>query len=58
MSGEVIGIDGLTDQQREGARLAAGAGRSVDIAEQIGVAQETVSPWRKKPSTLQPLKRS
>ena len=49
MSGEVIGIDGLTDQQREGARLAAAGWRGVDIAEQLGVAQETVSRWRKKP---------
>lgn len=49
MSGEVIGIDGLTDQQREGARLAATGWRGVDIAEHLGVAQETVSRWRKKP---------
>lgn len=49
MSGEVIGIDGLTDQQREGARLAAAGWRGVDIAEHLGVAQETVSRWRKKP---------
>jgi len=49
MSGEVIGIDGLTDQQREGARLAATGWRGVDIAEHVGVAQETVSRWRKKP---------
>ncbi|MEA3277969.1 MAG: helix-turn-helix domain-containing protein [Pseudomonadota bacterium] len=49
MSGEVIGIDGLTDQQREGARLAAAGWRGVDIAEQLDVAPETVSRWRKKP---------
>jgi hypothetical protein len=49
MSGEVIGIDGLTDQQRKGARLAAAGWRGVDIAEHLGVAQETVSRWRKKP---------
>lgn len=49
MSGEVIGVDGLTDQQREGARLAATGWRGVDIAEHLGVAQEAVSRWRKKP---------
>jgi hypothetical protein len=49
MSGEVIGIDGLTDQQREGARLAAAGWRGVDIAEHLDVAPETVSRWRKKP---------
>jgi hypothetical protein len=49
MSAEVIGIDGLTDQQREGVRLAATGWRGVDIAEHLGVAQETVSRWRKKP---------
>lgn len=49
MSGEVIGIDGLTDQQREGARLAAAGWRGVDIADHLGIAQETVSRWRKKP---------
>jgi hypothetical protein len=52
MSGEVIGIDGLSDQQREGARLAAAGWRGVDIAEHLGVAQETVSRWRKKPEYI------
>lgn len=52
MSGEVIGIDGLSGQQREGARLAAAGWRGVDIAEHLGVAQETVSRWRKKPESL------
>jgi DNA-binding NarL/FixJ family response regulator len=49
MSGEVVGLDGLTDQQREGARLAAAGWRGVDIAEHLDVAPETVSRWRKKP---------
>jgi hypothetical protein len=52
MSGEVIGIDGLTDQQREGARLAAAGWRGVDIAEHLDVAPETVSRWRKKPEYI------
>ena len=52
MSGEVIGIDGLSDQQREGARLAAAGWRGVDIAEHLGVAQETVSRWRQKPEYI------
>ena len=56
MSGEVIGIDGLTDQQREGARLAATGWRGVDIAEHLGVAQETVSRWRKKPEYVAAIK--
>jgi len=49
MSGEVVGLDGLTDQQREGARLAAAGWRGIDIAEHLDVAPETVSRWRKKP---------
>lgn len=52
MSGEVIGIDGLTDQQREGARLAATGWRGVDIAEHLDVAPETVSRWRQKPEYI------
>ena len=52
MSGEVIGIDGLTDQQREGARLAAAGWRGVDIAEHLDVAPETVSRWRQKPEYI------
>jgi transcriptional regulator len=48
MSAEVIGIDGLTDQQCEGARLAATGWRGVDIADHLDVASETVSRWRKK----------
>jgi hypothetical protein len=49
MSGEVIGIDGLTKQQREGARLAAAGWRGVDIAKHLDVAPGTVSRWREKP---------
>jgi hypothetical protein len=52
MSGEVVGLDGLTDQQREGARLAAAGWRGVDIAEHLEVAPETVSRWRKKPEYI------
>jgi len=52
MSGEVVGLDGLTDQQREGARLAAAGWRGVDIAEHLDVAPETVSRWRKKPEFI------
>lgn len=52
MCAEVIGIDGLTDQQREGARLAAAGWRGVDIAERLEVAPETVSRWRKKPEYI------
>ncbi|MCU0833697.1 MAG: helix-turn-helix domain-containing protein [Chromatiaceae bacterium] len=42
--------DGLTNQQREGARLAASGWRQTDIAEHLGVAAETVSRWGKKPA--------
>ncbi len=52
MSGEVVGLDGLSDQQREGARLAAAGWRGVDIADHLGVAQETVSRWRQKPEYI------
>lgn len=54
MSGEVVGLDGLTDQQREAVRLAAAGWRSVDIADHLGVAQETVSRWRQKPEYIAP----
>jgi hypothetical protein len=52
MSGKVVGLDGLADQQREGARLAAAGWRGVDIAEHLEVAPETVSRWRKKPEYI------
>jgi hypothetical protein len=52
MSGEVVGLDGLTDQQREGARLAAAGWRGIDIAEHLDVTPETVSRWRKKPEYI------
>ena len=48
----VIGIDGLSDMQREGARLAASGWRGCDIADHLGVAQETVSRWRRKPEYI------
>ena len=48
----VVGIDGLSDTQREGARLAAQGWRGVDIADHLGVAQETVSRWRRKPEYI------
>lgn len=45
-----VGIeDGLTDQQRRGAELAAAGWSSVDIAAKLGIRQETVSRWRKLP---------
>lgn len=47
----VVGLDdGLTDQQREGARLAAAGWKGTDIADSLGVRQETVSRWRKLPT--------
>lgn len=49
----VVGLDGLSDQQREGARLAAQGWRGCDIADHLGVAQETVSRWRRKQEYLQ-----
>lgn len=48
----VVGIDGLSDTQREGARLAASGWQGVDIAEHLGVTQETVSRWRRKPEYI------
>jgi hypothetical protein len=43
-----VGIeDGLTNQQRRGAELAAAGWSGVDIAGEIGVRPETVSRWRK-----------
>jgi len=49
--GEAVNIaDGLTDQQRRGAELAAAGWAGVRIAEELGVRQETVSRWRKLPS--------
>ena len=48
----VVGIDGLSDTQREGARLAAQGWRGCDIAEHLGVAAETVSRWRRKPEYI------
>lgn len=41
--------DGLTDQQRRGAELAAAGWSGVDIAEELGIRPETVSRWRKLP---------
>lgn len=49
--GEPVSIeDRLTDQQREGARLAAQGCTGRAIAEALGVRQETVSRWRKLPA--------
>jgi hypothetical protein len=46
-----VGIeDGLTDQQRRGAELAAAGWSGVDIASELGIRQETVSRWRKLPA--------
>ena len=48
---EPVGIvDGLTDQQRRGAELAAAGWSGVNIAEHLGVRPETVSRWRRLPS--------
>ena len=53
----VVGIDGLSDQQREGARLAASGWRGVDIADHLGVTQETVSRWRRRPDYIAAIER-
>ncbi len=46
-----VGIaDGLTDQQRRGAELAAAGWAGVDIAAELGIRAETVSRWRRLPS--------
>lgn len=46
-----VGIeDGLTDQQRRGAELAAAGWSGVNIADEVGVRPETVSRWRKLPA--------
>lgn len=45
-----VGIeDGLTDQQRRGAELAAAGWSGVDIAHELGIRPETVSRWRRLP---------
>ncbi len=41
--------DGLTDQQRRGAELAAAGWAGVDIADELGIRPETASRWRKLP---------
>jgi hypothetical protein len=47
---EPVGIeDGLTDQQRRGAELAAAGWSGVDIAHELGIRPETVSRWRRLP---------
>lgn len=46
-----VGIEsGLTNQQQKGAELAAAGWSGVDIADELGVRQETVSRWRKLPA--------
>lgn len=46
-----VGIeDGLTDQQRRGAELAAAGWSGADIARELQVRPETVSRWRKLPA--------
>ena len=52
-NGELQPNDGLTNLQREGARLAAEGWRGVDIASELQVAPETVSRWRKLPAYSQ-----
>lgn len=42
--------DGLTDQQRRGAELAAAGWSGADIARELQVRPETVSRWRKLPA--------
>lgn len=49
-SGELQPRDGLTDLQREGARLAAEGWLGKQIARELEVAPETVSRWRKIPA--------
>ena len=40
--------DSLTDQQREGARLASRGARPSEVARTLGVTPSTVSNWRRK----------
>lgn len=49
-AGELVPNDGLTDLQREGARLAAEGWSGKQIASELQVAPETVSRWRKLPA--------
>ena len=42
--------DGLTDQQRRGAELAAAGWSGVDIGSELGVRPETVSRWKRLPA--------
>ena len=42
--------DGLTDQQRRGAELAAAGWSGADIAHELGIRPATVSRWRRLPA--------
>lgn len=50
MGAEAVGLDGLTDPQREGARLMAQGYKQRDIAETVGVDEATVSRWKRRPA--------
>ncbi len=52
MSAEAIGLDGLTDPQREGARLMAAGYKQRDIAEAVCVDEATVSRWKRRPAFI------
>jgi hypothetical protein len=50
MMNEPVGMDGLTNAQRAGARLAAMGWNQTAIATELKVARETVSRWQQKPA--------
>ena len=52
MSAEAVGLDGLTDPQREGAQLMAQGYKQRDIAEAVGVDEATVSRWKRRPAFI------
>ena len=47
MSREAVGLDGLTDPQREGAALIAAGIAPSAIAERLSVERSTVSRWQR-----------
>ena len=47
MSREAVGLDGMTDGQREAASLIAAGIAPSAVAEQLSVTRETVSRWQR-----------